>query len=194
MPRRNYLFILAMAVVSLACYGATDHNRYGRYFSEVMNKIDQYYVKRVDNDELFDAAVNGMLQTLDENSRFYEPEDAKTKLLSIIDQRYGGVGIEVGEDAKTGQIVVRGTIVGSPAYEADILAGDRLTRIDDRAVKAEKERRKQPGRANAGRHHQADSRQDRHHGSNGVCSPRSCRADSSDAQAHGNQRRLGAGR
>ncbi len=138
MPRRNYLFILAMAVGSLACYSATDHNRYGRYFSEVMNKIDQYYVKRVDNDELFDAAVNGMLQTLDENSKFYEPEDAKAKLLSIIDQRYGGVGIEVGEEPKTGQIVVRGTIVGSPAYEADILAGDRLTRIDDRVVKTDK--------------------------------------------------------
>jgi carboxyl-terminal processing protease len=134
MPRRNYLFILAMAVGSLVCYRATDHNRYGRYFSEVMNRIDQYYVKRVDNEALFEAAVNGMLQTLDENSKFYEPEDANSKLLSVIDQRYGGVGIEVSEDPKTEQIVVKDTIVGSPAYAADILAGDRITRIDNRVV------------------------------------------------------------
>ena len=136
MPRRNCLIILAMAAfVSLACYKATDHSRYGRYFSEVMSKIDRYYVKPVDNDELFDAAVNGMLKTLDENSKFYEPEEARSKLLSIIEQHFGGVGLEVSEDAKTGQIFVRNTIIGSPAYDADILAGDRITRIDDRVVK-----------------------------------------------------------
>jgi len=136
MPRRNYLFILAMAVASLACYSATDHNRYGRYFSEVMNKIDQYYVTPVDNDKLFKAAVNGMLQTLDENSKFEDPNEAE-QLLSLIDQHFAGVGIELTDDSKTGPIIVQGTIVGSPAYESDIRAGDRLAKIDDRVVKTD---------------------------------------------------------
>ena len=137
MPRRNYLIILAVAVASLACYRATDHNRYGRFFSEVLNKVDRYYVKPVNDEELFDAAVNGMLETLDENSKFYEPEDARSKLLSVIDQRYGGVGIEVTEEEKGSQLVISGTFVGSPAYDADILAGDRITKIDDWVVKVE---------------------------------------------------------
>jgi carboxyl-terminal processing protease len=137
MPRRNCILILAAILVSFACYRATDHNRYGRYFSEVMGKIDRYYVKAVNDDELFDAAVNGMLETLDENSRFYEPEDARNKLLSIIDQSYGGIGVEVGEDPESGQLVIRGTMVGSPAYVAGILVGDLVTRIDDWDVKPE---------------------------------------------------------
>lgn len=123
-----------MAVVSFACYGAVDHNRYGRFFAEVINKVDRDYVKPVDKEKLFDAAVNGMLATLDENSKFYEPEDAQSKLLSVIDQQFGGVGIEVSADPATQQIVVRGTIVGSPAYAAHLLVGDRIAGIDGQSI------------------------------------------------------------
>ena len=99
----------------------SDRNPYGRYFSDVMNKVDQLYVDPVDNEALFDSAVKGMLQNLDKHSTFFGPREAG-QFLSLIDQQYGGIGIEVSGDPKTEQLRVLGTIVGSPAYAADILA------------------------------------------------------------------------
>lgn len=131
MPRRNFILILAVAVFSIACYRASDRNPYGRYFSDVMNKVDQLYVDPVDNEALFDSAVKGMLQNLDKHSTFFGPREAG-QFLSLIDQQYGGIGIEVSGDPKTEQLRVLGTIVGSPAYAADILAGDRIVKIDGR--------------------------------------------------------------
>jgi carboxyl-terminal processing protease len=133
MPRRNFVLILAAAFVSMACYRASDRNPYGRYFADVMNKVDQLYVEPVDNETLFDSAVKGMLQNLDKHSTFFGPREA-SQFLSIIDQHYGGIGIEVMAEPKTDQLKVLGTIVGSPAYEADILAGDRILKIDGRAT------------------------------------------------------------
>jgi len=128
-PRRNFWFIAAAALLSLACYRAGNHNAYGRYFADVMNKIDRLYVEPVDNEKLFDSAIAGMLQDLDEHSRFFPPEDVQG-FMALIEQHYGGVGIEVTADPATRRLTVISTIVGSPAYAADIQAGDQILKVD----------------------------------------------------------------
>ncbi|HEV2969089.1 MAG TPA: S41 family peptidase [Pirellulales bacterium] len=131
MSRRNFLVIFAVAMVSFACYQVTDHNPYGRYLSDIINKIDRMYYKPVPREKLFDSAVTGMLQELDEHSEFFGPEEARG-FLSLIDQRYGGVGIVVDPSSKP--LTVMSTMVGSPAYKADILTGDQLLKIDGKSI------------------------------------------------------------
>ncbi len=133
MPRRNLLLILAVAAVSLACYKCTNHDPYGRYFADIMNKVDRLYVEPVDQEKLFDSAVNGMLETLDPHSEFMGPIESRD-FAALIDQRYGGVGIEVSLDDHTKKLTVIGTIVGSPAYESKVLAGDLILKIDGHAA------------------------------------------------------------
>ena len=133
MPRRNFFLILSVAVVSFACYQVTDHNPYGRYFADILSKVDRMYYKPVDREKLFDSAVTGMLGDLDEHSEFFSPHDA-SDFLALIDQHYGGVGIEVSVDPTTKRITVMSTIVGSPAYRADILTGDEILKIDGKSA------------------------------------------------------------
>src|SRR5579863_5460020 len=114
MPRRNFLCILAAAVVSLACYRVADRNPYGRYFGDVMNKIDQLYIEPVDSAKkqaLFDAAMKGMLLELDKYSDFFGP-DEMDQFLARIDQQYAGIGIQVGTDPKSEKLTVVTTLVG----------------------------------------------------------------------------------
>jgi len=134
MPRRNFLCILVAVVVSLICYRAADRNPYGRYFADVMNKIDQLYIEPVDNQALFDSAIKGMLKNLDRHSDFFGP-DKVSQFLSPIDQQYAGIGVQVATDPKTDRLTVLTTFVGSPAYEADIHAGDQILQIDDQPAK-----------------------------------------------------------
>ncbi len=132
MPRRNYWFILFAAVVSFTCYRLTDHDPYGRYFSDVLSKIDGLYlnIDNVKNEDLFESAVAAMMTRLDIHSEFIPPEKVD-EFQSPIDQRFVGVGIEMtgGRDAR--QLTVSSTIVDSPAYKSGILAGDRIVKIDD---------------------------------------------------------------
>ena len=133
MPRRNFVTILFVAVISFACYRVTDHNPYGRYFADIMHKIDRMYYKPVDREKLFDTAVKGMVDSLDIHSEFKDRDEAG-KFLSDIDQRYAGVGIEIDDDAQAKQLIVTDTLVGSPAYLAPILAGDQILKVNGISV------------------------------------------------------------
>jgi carboxyl-terminal processing protease len=135
MPRRNFLAILAVALVSFACYRVADHNPYGRYLADIINKIDRMYYKPVDRDKLFDSAVTGMVNSLDEHSEFFIHDHARDFLASI-DQRYGGVGIQVKHDLQAKRVTVTNTLVGSPAYLADVRSGDQIRKIDDKNIDA----------------------------------------------------------
>ncbi len=130
MPRRNLIVILAVAAVSLACYQAADHNPLGRSFSEIADLIERRYVGRVDRDELWAGAVRGMLESLnDPYSEYFAPNDA-AQLEGELDQQFGGIGVEVGMDPDSKKLTVISPIAGTPAYEAGILAGDVIAKID----------------------------------------------------------------
>ena len=100
-------------------------------FSEVLEKIKKDYVEDVDQAEVMDAAINGVLQYLDPYSSYMDPEmfdnmNTETK------GAFGGLGIEVGMEA--GVVKVISPIDDTPAARAGVKAGDYIIRIDDSQV------------------------------------------------------------
>ena len=133
MPRRNLVLIFASAIICLVCYRTSARNPYGRYFEEVVEQINARYVKDVDQQSLFDAAVRGMMSELDENSAFIGRTDAP-EFQQALDGEFGGIGIEVSKQDDSQPVVVLSPIVGTPAYAAGILSGDQILEVDGRST------------------------------------------------------------
>ena len=100
-------------------------------FSEVLNKINKSYVEEIDQSEAMDAAINGVLQSLDPYSAYMSPELFKD-MQTETSGEFGGLGIEVSMEA--GVVKVISPIDGSPAYEAGVKAGDYIVKIDKEQV------------------------------------------------------------
>ena len=133
MPRRNLALLVAVAIVSLMCYQRVQHNTYGRVLGDAISKIEQSALEPVRSSQLFEAAMESMLGQLDDYSSYIRPADLQ-QFHEVIDQEFGGVGMEVGLDAKTKQLLVLCPLVNSPAYVAGIRAGDHILRIDGAAT------------------------------------------------------------
>ena len=97
-------------------------------FSEVLNKINSQYVDDIDQSEVMDAAINGVLQSLDPYSAYMTPE-MFTNMATETSGEFGGLGIEVGMEA--GVVKVISPIDGSPAYRVGVKAGDYIVKIND---------------------------------------------------------------
>jgi len=100
-------------------------------FSEVLEKIKEDYVDDVDQAGVMDAAINGVLQSLDPysaymNQEMFDSMESETK------GAFGGLGIEVGMEA--GVVKVISPIDDTPASRAGVKAGDYIVRIDDTQV------------------------------------------------------------
>jgi carboxyl-terminal processing protease len=105
-----------------------------RLFAEVYERIKREYIDDVDDHELMEKAVRGMVAALDPHSAFLDSEEFEEIRLSTTGS-YPGVGIEVvAEDA--GVKILR-PIEGSPAEEAGMLAGDFIVKIDGADVGAD---------------------------------------------------------
>jgi carboxyl-terminal processing protease len=97
-------------------------------FSEVLEKIKEDYVEDVDQAEVMDAAINGVLQSLDPYSAYMSP-DMFESMETETKGSFGGLGIEVGMEA--GVVKVISPIDDTPAAKAGVKAGDYIVRIDD---------------------------------------------------------------
>ena len=97
MPLRNILFLFACSAVSLAAWAAGDRGEHGRRFGEVLAIIDRSALEPVAADRLLDAAVEAVVAELDEHSAFLPP-DAQADLEAQLDQRFGGVGLQLSKD------------------------------------------------------------------------------------------------
>ena len=105
-----------------------------RLFAEVYERIKREYVDEVNDHELMEKAIRGMVAALDPHSAFLDSEEFEEIRLSTTGS-YPGVGIEVvAEDA--GVKVLR-PIEGSPAEQAGMLAGDFIVKIDGADIGAD---------------------------------------------------------
>ena len=96
-------------------------------FAEVFGKIKSEYVDDASDVDLLRDAIQGMLAGLDPHSTFLEPEQFKDIRIST-EGKFGGLGIEV--TTEDGFIKVVSPIDGTPASDADIMAGDIVVKID----------------------------------------------------------------
>tara|TARA_B100001250_G_scaffold381848_1_gene374501 strand:+ start:78 stop:1223 length:1146 start_codon:yes stop_codon:yes gene_type:complete len=111
-------------------YSAKDENIYKKIdlFSEVLDKINKEYVEEVDQSNAMDAAINGVLQSLDPYSAYMSPEMFEN-MQTETSGEFGGLGIEVGMEA--GVIKVISPIDNSPASRVGVKAGDYIVKIND---------------------------------------------------------------
>ncbi|MEA3291794.1 MAG: S41 family peptidase [Pseudomonadota bacterium] len=100
-------------------------------FAEVFGKIKSDYVDEVEDSQLLQDAIQGMLAGLDPHSAFLEPDAFKDMRIST-EGKFGGLGIEV--TMEDGFIRVVAPIDDTPAYEAGLQPGDIITRLDDTSV------------------------------------------------------------
>ena len=100
-------------------------------FSEVLNKINNEYVEEIDQSEVMDAAIDGVLQSLDPYSSYMSPE-MLSNMQTETSGKFGGLGIEVGMEA--GVVKVISPIDNTPASKAGLKAGDYIVKINDEQV------------------------------------------------------------
>lgn len=129
MPLRAIWMLSTGALVCYACYWRADHSPYARFLAYVFEQIDEHYLERVDEEQLFDAGVAAMVGRLDRNSQFISRDEA-AHFQQSLDQRFGGIGVEVRQDPETKRLVVATPVLNSPAYRAGIQAGDAILAID----------------------------------------------------------------
>ena len=100
-------------------------------FSEVLSKINNEYVDEIDQSEAMDAAIDGVLQSLDPYSSYMSPE-MLLNMQTETSGEFGGLGIEVGMEA--GVVKVISPIEDTPASRAGVKAGDYIVKINDDQV------------------------------------------------------------
>ena len=100
-------------------------------FGEVIENIKKDYVDDVDQAEMMDSAINGVLQSLDPYSAYMSPELFK-EMQTDTRGEFGGLGIEIGMEA--GVVKVISPIDDTPAAKAGIKAGDYIVKIGENQV------------------------------------------------------------
>ena len=100
-------------------------------FGEVLENIKKDYVDDVDQSEMMDSAINGVLQSLDPYSAYMSPE-LFNEMQTDTKGEFGGLGIEIGMEA--GVVKVISPIEGTPAEKAGIKAGDFIVKIGKEQV------------------------------------------------------------
>ena len=100
-------------------------------FGDIFERIRAQYVEEVDEADLIEAAINGMLTSLDPHSSYLSPDDAADMRVQTRGE-FGGLGIEVTQEE--GFVKVVSPIDGTPADQAGVQAGDFITHVDGESV------------------------------------------------------------
>ena len=101
-------------------------------FADVFHQIRAGYVEEIDDSQLFEFAVKGMLEGLDPHSAYLTKEDY-SDLQTTTDGEFSGLGIEIGRRGSYIEIIA--PIDGSPAVAAGLQAGDVILKLDGESVK-----------------------------------------------------------
>lgn len=103
---------------------------------DVLDKVENKYVRKLDQDkmrELVENMINGGLEKLDPHSAFINADDFK-QFRQASEGKFGGVGIQLGIDQRTGQFQVLSPLPGTPAYDAGVMAGDLILKVDGKSL------------------------------------------------------------
>ena len=126
-----YFFIIFLNFSDLKSEDDKEVYRHLNLFGEAFEKIKNNYVEEVSSKELVEAAIEGMLSSLDPHSTFLNTDEL-SELKVQTKGEFGGLGIEV--TLENGFVKVISPIDDTPASRAGILAGDLITHLDDEPV------------------------------------------------------------
>jgi len=130
---RKTFFIISVLFVKFSVFNpviAAENDVYKKIdlFGEVLEKINKEYVEEINQSESMDAAIDGLLQSLDPYSAYMSPE-IFNEMQTETSGEFGGLGIEV--NMESGVVKVISPIDDTPASRAGIKAGDYIIKIDD---------------------------------------------------------------
>ena len=125
------IFSVLLNFIPNILYSANDLYEKIDIFGEVLENIKKEYVDDVDQAEMMDSAINGLLQSLDPYSAYMSPEIFR-EMQTDTKGEFGGLGIEIGMEA--GVVKVISPIDGTPAADAGIKAGDYIVKIGKEQV------------------------------------------------------------
>ena len=130
---KKIIFILIATIFLFQKSFSENDNIYDKIdiFGEVLEKINKEYVDDVDPSKSMDAAINGLLQSLDPYSAYMTPESFES-MQTETSGEFGGLGIEVGMEA--GVVKVISPIDDTPASKAGLKAGDYIVKIEKTQV------------------------------------------------------------
>jgi carboxyl-terminal processing protease len=148
MPRWNLAWLLGISAVVLLGY-AVSHSaplrekdrdyELVRLVVDVLDEVDHKYVKSLDADakrKLVEDMINGGLYRLDPHSSFINAKEFKRFTLNN-KGKFGGVGIQIRPDRDNGGLLtVASPMIDTPAYEAGVLAGDVILKIDGKPTES----------------------------------------------------------
>ncbi|HZU34351.1 MAG TPA: S41 family peptidase [Gemmataceae bacterium] len=103
-----------------------------RLVVDVMSEVDHRYVRELDDKakrKLVEDMINGGLERLDPHSQFINPRRFRQFTKDSRGQ-FGGIGIQISTDRQTGALAVVSPLAGTPAYDAGIVAGDLIVKIN----------------------------------------------------------------
>jgi carboxyl-terminal processing protease len=103
-----------------------------KLFSDTLDQVERNYVEEISRRELMEAAIEGVLGKLDQYSNYIPPSDFDG-FKTGVENQFGGIGIRVG--VVDGQLTVITPLIGTPAYEAGVLAGDKIVAIAGESTK-----------------------------------------------------------
>ena len=130
---RKIFFIISIFFLKFSTFSpvvAAENDVYKKIdlFGEVLEKINKEYVDEINQSESMDAAIDGLLQSLDPYSSYMSPE-IFNEMQTETSGEFGGLGIEV--NMESGVVKVISPIDDTPASRAGIKAGDYIIKIDD---------------------------------------------------------------
>ncbi len=131
MKKKIIIFIFLLILPSSVVNAKNDLYDKIDLFGEVLENIQKDYVDNVDQSEMMDSAINGVLQSLDPYSAYMSPELFK-EMQTDTKGEFGGLGIEIGMES--GVVKVISPIDDTPAAKAGIKAGDYIVQIGKEQV------------------------------------------------------------
>jgi len=124
--------------------GSLDDHRFAQKFEQILNFVSKNYVDPVDRQKLFDGAMKGLFASLGDPYSLYLSESEMMSLNDTTTGEFGGVGLYIDkvdpsqvDKSRTPRdlyIQVVAPIEGTPAWKAGLLAGDEITKIDEKDV------------------------------------------------------------
>ncbi len=138
--RKSVPSVVAVGLIGVAAYltsaagpqaGSSDTFRQLKLFGDVFERVRAEYVEEISDQELIEAAINGMLTSLDPHSGYLDAKKYRDMQVQTKGE-FGGLGIEV--TMEDGLVKVVSPIDDTPAYRAGIQAGDVITHINKEPV------------------------------------------------------------
>lgn len=136
MSKRLFAVLAAIVLVTVPAAGRAQSNTSETYrqldlFGDVFERVRADYVTEVGDEKLIEAAINGMLTSLDPHSSYMSPKSFKDMQVQTRGE-FGGLGIEV--TMENGYVKVVSPIDDTPAFRAGLKPGDFITHLDDQPV------------------------------------------------------------